>query len=288
LTQIPLETIYLFSANATDHARMMRLFVRNLNGIENAGSGGGPSPSSAPEFAEFRRAAEVLSQMQHERLAVLAVENRLVDVPGAVPMKTLTAQDLLKISAAGQGVRPISDNSGYVLTQSRPVRLLRIHPEAISAPDLLELTRVLRLTPYQESYAVEEVIEGQLRQTDFDTLRNKITVTTRSVLEVMYLLSKTVSVPAEHACSGLVTETRNPDGSPFNWDDVLGDLFHVEVSKHKPKTAYLAVPFRGYWYYIDDADTSSKITLSMFTDLFRLQRLGAAEGQPLLTLPVGR
>jgi hypothetical protein len=106
LTQIPLETLYLFSANGSDHARLLRLFVRNLNGIENAGSGGGPSPSSAPEFVEFRHVAEMLSHL-----------------------------------------------TGY---------------------------------------------------------------------------------------------------------------------------------------YVDDADTSSKITLGMFTDLFRLQRLGAAEGQPLLTLPVGR
>jgi len=48
-----------------------------------------------------------------------------------------------------------------------------------------------------------------------------ITVTTRSVLEVMYLRSKTVSVPEEHACASLVTESRSHDGSPFNWDDVL-------------------------------------------------------------------
>lgn len=266
----------------------MRLFVRNVNGIENAGSGGGPSPSSAPEFVEYRHVAEILSQMQRQRIAVLATENRQVDVPGAVPMNKLAAQDLLTISAAGQGVRSLGDDKGFVLTRSKPVRLLRVHPDAVSSPELLELTAALRLKPYQETYDVEEVIEGQLRPSDFANERSTITVTTHSVLEVMYLLSKTVSVPAEHACTGLVTETHNPDGSSFNWDDVLGDLFKVHVSKHKPKAAYLAVPFRGYWYYIDDADSSSKITLSMFTDLFRLQRLGAAEGQPLLTLPVGR
>jgi hypothetical protein len=288
LTQIPLETIYLFSANGSDNARLIRLFVRNVNGIENAGSGGGPSPTSAPEFAEFRHVAELLSQDQQRRIVVLGIENRQVDVPGAVPMKALTAQNLLTISAAGQGVRSLGDNQGYVLTRSKPVRLVRVHPDAVTSPDLLELTSALRLKPYQDTYDVEEVVEGQLRSDDLTAERTKISVTTRSVLEVMYLLSKTVSVPDEHACAGLVIETRNPDGSPFNWDDVLGDLFKVYVSKHKPKAAFLAVPFRGYWYYIDDADTSSKITLTMFTDLFRLQRLGAAEGQPLLTLPVGR
>ena len=88
--------------------------------------------------------------------------------------------------------------------------------------------------------------------------------------------------------AGLTSETKNPDGSIFNWDDVIGDIFRVYVSKHRPKTAYLAVPYRGYWFYIEDTDTSSKITLTIFSELFRLQRSGAAEGQPLLTLPVGR
>jgi hypothetical protein len=288
LTQIPLETIYLFAANGFDDARLLRLFVRNINGIDNAGSGGSSSPLTRPEFAEFRHVAGLLSQIQRQRNVVLAVENRQVDVPDAVPIQTLTTEDLLKISAAGQGVRPLADKKGYALTRSKSVRLLRVLPEAAHSAQMVELTDALRLKPNQETYDVEEVVEGQLRPTDLDADRVKITVTTRSVLEVMYLLSKAVAVPEEHACQGIVIETRNPDGSLFNWDEVLGDLFHVEFSKHKPKNAYLSVPFRGYWYYIDDTDTSSKVTLSLFSDLFRLQRLGAAEGQPLLTLPVGR
>ncbi len=150
------------------------------------------------------------------------------------------------------------------------------------------MERALKVKPAQETYDVEEVVEGQLRPGQAEPARTKITVTTRSVLEVMYLLSQTITVPSEHVCAGVVTETRNPDGSVFDWGQVLGDLFRVEVAKKKPKTAYLAVPYRGYWFYIDDADSSSKITLNLFAELFRLQRISAAEGGPLLTLPVGR
>jgi hypothetical protein len=221
-------------------------------------------------------------------MLVLAVENRQSDVPGAVPFPSHSAQDQLKITAAGQGVRPLDGNRGYVLTQSKPVRLLRVARESLRAPEILELVSALHLKPNQESYEVEEVSAGQLRMRDTDEERTKISVTTRSVLEVMYLLSHNVNAPEEHIAAGLTSETENPDGSFFNWDDVIGDIFRVHVSKHRPKTAYLAVPYRGYWYYIDDTDTSSKITLTLFAELFRLQRLGAAEGQPLLTLPVGR
>jgi len=288
LTRIPLETLYLFVANGADQGRLLRLFVRNMNGIDNAGDGGGPNPASPPEFAEFRSVAELSGRLNRERRAVLAIETRQVDVPGAVPLDRVTAEDIIKITAAGQGVRTLGKNKGYMLTNSKPVRVWRVQREALGSPEVNELARALRLNPLQGTYDVEEVVEGQLRPGQGDPPRTKVTVTTRSSLEVMYLLSRTINVPSEHVCAGVVTETQNLDGSLFDWGQVLGDLFRVEVAKKKPKTAYLAVPYRGYWFYIDDADSSSKITLNLFSELFRLQRISAAEGGPLLTLPVGR
>jgi len=288
LTRIPLDTLYLFVANGADQGRLLRLFVRNINGIDNAGDGGGPTPESAPEFAEFRSAAELSGRLNRERRAVLAIESRPVDVPGAVPINAVTAEDMIKITAAGQGVRPLAGNKGYMLTHSKPVRVWRVQGEAIGSPEVVEVERVLRLVPSQESYEVEDLVECQLRPGPNEPPQSKIKVTTRSVLEVLYLLSQTINVPSEHVCAALVIETRNPDGTLFDWGQVLGDLFRVEVAKRKPKTAYLAVPYRGYWFYIDDADSSSKITLNLFSELFRLQRISAAEGGPLLTLPVGR
>ena len=47
--------------------------------------------------------------------------------------------------------------------------------------------------------------------------------------------------------------------------------------------------YRGYWYYIDDADQPTKTTLALMLQLSRLdftrRRPG---GGPFLTLPVGR
>ena len=45
--------------------------------------------------------------------------------------------------------------------------------------------------------------------------------------------------------------------------------------------------YRDYWYYIQDTDLSSKTTLNLFNELLRLQKIGAVEGQPLLSLPLG-
>ena len=134
---------------------------------------------------------------------------------------------------------------------------------------------------------MDEAPEGQFLRNPEDPLRDRITFTTRSILEVMYLLSKTVDVPEEHCRKGLAQFTRNPDGSCFDWGQVSGDLFHVDVTRHRPETAFVAVKYRDYWYSIRDTDSSSKTTLNLFNELLRLQKVGTVEGQPLLSLPLG-
>jgi len=63
-----------------------------------------------------------------------------------------------------------------------------------------------------------------------------------------------------------------PDGSPFDSRTVTEGLFTVHASGgHKPpKTAYVAVRHRGYWYYIDDRDQESKATLGLVLGISRL------------------
>ena len=231
--------------------------------------------------------SELLGRLERLGIGILTTESRSSDLPGTIPVDNLDAHDLVEIKKAGYGVRPIGLGSGYQLTETKPVRLLEIQPQAIASPEILELARRLGLQPYRSSYPVDEAPEGQFLRTLEDRPRDKLTFTNRSILEVMYLLSKTVDVPEEHCRKGLIRFTRNPDGSPFDWNQVDGDLFHVCVSKHRPESAFVAVKYREYWYYIQDTDLSSKTTLNLFNELLRLQKIGTVEGQPLLSLPLG-
>ena len=287
LTQVNLETMYLFTRQAGDTDRVLRLFVRRMNGIDNASSGGGPIPRDPPAFGEFRAISEAFGRLGARGIGVLTTENRSTDLPETIPVEKVDASDLVAIKKAGYGVRTVGLASGYQLTQSNPVRVLAIHPRAIALPEILELDRMLGLEPYRSSYPMEEAPEGQFLRTPEDPPRESITLTTRSILEVMYLLSKTVEVPDEHCQNGVALSTRNPDGTPFDWNQVSGDLFHVCVSRHKPDHAFVAVSYRNYWYSIADTDLSSKTTLNLFNELLRLQKIGAVEGQPLLSLPLG-
>ena len=85
--------------------RILRLFVRNLNGIENAPAAGGPVPRDPPDFAGFRALSEQFQRLQGRGLAVLTVRDRVDDLADAVPVPWLDARDLVEIKEAGFDVR---------------------------------------------------------------------------------------------------------------------------------------------------------------------------------------
>jgi hypothetical protein len=108
---------------------------------------------------------------------------------------------------------------------------------------------------------------------------------------VYLYLAHGVEVPDEHLRCGAACLPEDGDGHVIEPREVTRGLFEVHACKgHKPPpSAYVAVQYRGYWYYIDDRDQASKATFALMLQLSRLdfarQRLG---GAPMLTLPVGR
>ena len=115
-----------------------------------------------------------------------------------------------------------------------------------------------------------------------------VSLLTRSVVGVLFYLSQSVEVPEEHVAEGLVTQTRTPEGDDFDWGDrVMKDFFEVRSSKTKPGRAAVAVPYRDYWFYIEDRDLQSKSTFSLLGQLISLKAGDAVKTSPLLTLPIG-
>ena len=91
--------------------------------------------------------------------------------------------------------------------------------------------------------------------------------------------------------AGLISLPEASDGSAFDTRAVTEGLFQVHTCKgHKrPPTAYVAVKYRGYWYFIDDRDQASKTTFALVLQLARMDFASQEPtGGPFLTLPVGR
>jgi hypothetical protein len=114
----------------------------------------------------------------------------------------------------------------------------------------------------------------------------EIAIVPRSLLSVLFFLSQGVEVPAEHEREGLVTVTKRPDGSRFDWAELMSPLFRVRTSPGAPERASVAVPYRGHWFYIADDDLDSKTTFSLLTFLFSLKAGAGDLKEPTLTLGV--
>ena len=101
-------------------------------------------------------------------------------------------------------------------------------------------------------------------------------------------MSHGIHVPAEHASAGLATMTRDPGGAPFDWRQVMDGLFRVHSIKSdkRPPNAHAAVPYKGYWFYIDETDQDTKSTFPLLVEFSRLELAGKAGPGPVLTLPV--
>jgi hypothetical protein len=76
------------------------------------------------------------------------------------------------------------------------------------------------------------------------------------------------------------------DGKPFEWSQVMGRVFRVQVSPSEPANAYVRVFYRDHWFYIADSDLNTKTTFSLLTYLFNLKAAGKGGQEPLLSYPI--
>jgi hypothetical protein len=144
-----------------------------------------------------------------------------------------------------------------------------------------EIKSLLRLDPGKNVFS----LTSNSRKRGPDT----ITIRTRSIMSILFYLSQTVEAPAAHEEAGYVTTTRNGDGSRFDWRTTpAGRLFRVHQGGQKPRSAYLAVPYRGHWFYIAHNDLDAKSSFMLMSQLFSLNAGAIQSVKPTLTIPVGR
>jgi hypothetical protein len=107
-------------------------------------------------------------------------------------------------------------------------------------------------------------------------------ISTRSVIDLIEILSASIEIPQEHVSSGMVIH--------YPTMGLAGKNIHIHSSKEKPNQAAVAVRHRGYWFYIDDTDMQTKLFYRTVRTLWSV-RIAAAADQtvaPVLTIPVSR
>ena len=143
--------------------------------------------------------------------------------------------------------------------------------------DILFVRKTLGLDP---SAGDIRVAYGSIAKDD-----KEIAILSKSMIEIIIDLGSYIEVPATH-----VEEMRvNPTMSDETVQGIsVVPLIKIYSSTEKPADAFIAVPYRNHWFWIDDRDFRSKGLFSFLMFIFSLTETGGAkEGAPIITVPTG-
>lgn len=233
-----------------DVDRVFSLLIQNMANIPNAVAASGPIPSNPPHYQKFHECLELLKHFQ----------------------------DLGELMI---GVRHMPYGDIHI-------------PEDEACKQEPNAIQISFPANGSESDRLAELLEGVKKSKGRYVLNMRqafneeasLGLMTRSLLSTMYYLSLGVVIPPKDIAAGTVAMTLNRDGTLFDWHPVIGNLLTINWSYRKPDYAYLAVPYRGYWFYIDDADVSSKRTFVLLQQIYNLQAKQQEKEGPLLTIPL--
>ena len=156
--------------------------------------------------------------------------------------------------------------------------VLHIDPTLAADPQVAELARLLGLA----SPTTTILLSPSLRPGEPDL----VPLVSRSLLAGMYYASQGVEPPPEDLRRGTVTLTLDDDGAPFDWTLVTGEVLRVHHARRRPPAAYVAVSYRGRWWYIRDSDLDSKSTFSFLSQVLEMLSSDVRSAGPVLTLPI--
>lgn len=268
---IEIDSVYLLSRYGWGIDLVLRLVAERINGVSNAlpqRVDGAPSQSDP---AVFRDVASRLRRLEAAGLLRVGVEQRSEPVSAPLPADQLGPADIVGAVQAGYRVQRRADDHSYVLLRSAHYYVLEVDPAAQDSEDFRFVAARLGVPGDRPRYDIDP--GGSAGVAGAAALR----VDTRSVLGVMAYLSAGVAVPDANAA---------PAGSGAASPR---DLLTIRVADQPVDDAYLAAPYRGHWYFVDNDDVESRRTLALLTSLIRLSiDAGGAQNVPLLTLPVAR
>jgi hypothetical protein len=208
--------------------------------------------------------------------SVNGVDNRRVElqyVRPANPEFYPLLQNLRRIQASGDiGVRLQRVDRDEVLSL-----VLRPNLSAAVENALLNVSLILGLDPAAREF---RVVYGAVPSGD-----KEIAILCRSIREILVDLSSVISVPEAHVTERRVRPTPEAD---LGDKGTIPPLIRIASSADRPGDAYVAVPYRGYWFAIDDRDMPSKSLFSFIMFLFTFVETASKEAAPILTIPTTR
>jgi hypothetical protein len=142
-----------------------------------------------------------------------------------------------------------------------------------------EVSEVRRVLGLKQDASEFRLVFGLAPSTD-----REVAVVTRSYLEILLEAASWIDVPAAD-----VAEQRVRATAVYETEASLGvrPLMKVSSGGSAPKDAFVALRYKGTWFWVDDRDFASKQAFSFLMLLSSLTDAGPAKPAPLVTIPAG-
>jgi hypothetical protein len=286
----PLSTDLLIVVNAgANLEQLLLLSINDINDVPNAPGATTLLPIVPEDNALYLRGIQLIAALRARDATELGF-GTTEETDGSsepIPKGQVQGRDLQNAARDGYVYRPQGEGQVTLLKREKGL-YLRIRDPYVHSPEMEEVARIFRLTPGLSRYRIKpELSEEAIQRLPSPLGNDTIYLNLRSVLQIMTFLSKGVCVPDDHVRSGIAPSTPGPDGRPYDWTRVTGETFVVHAQKHRPRAAEVAVPYRGYWFYIAPDDVKSRSVLAILEIVFALQESDGKSVGPLLTLPLG-
>jgi hypothetical protein len=248
LSSIPAEVIFAAAQEGWTVEPFMQIGVNRVGAIENMSFEHIPPPGQIDIDMQFQRELEKLKKFQH----VIKMLVILADVE-AFEVRHEKEKGIKK-------------------------RFL------VFAKDIPQKTRVMVSDLKQLLGLSSERTKFLITDRTTDVKEDEISIQTRSLSAIMNFLAKGVEVPIEHLEEERVFKYEIPTVEEGEKSLIP---FRMRSSEEKPKNAFAAVRYQDYWFYIENRDIDSKITLGLVIALFRVLAPTGGGAAPILTLPTG-
>ena len=231
LAPISWEAVLLLTQSGWSLDRVFRLCVQEVNGVFNAPSASGPTPTYVPDYKAFHAFTRALRELQVLR-AVELVATGSEETEAVKGVKLRFREALL---------RTLGDDS--------------------SVQDNLEtIMSVLNVVSDGESGATGQLGDAGARSTTRSLL---------GVLH--FLSQSVEAPQSHRDGGLVTVTRYEDGETVFDWSDVFSDLMRIRSSASSPEGAFVQIRYRGHWFYIEDSDLASKSTFGLVSNLLALQ-----------------
>ncbi len=289
LTPLSAELFSVVNAGA-NFEQLMLTTIDDINDVPNAPQAALMVSKVPDDNAEYLRGIRLLADLYHRKAIELRIGEQEDETNASDPItpEGLGGDDLLNAAEKGYVYRHKGQGQYSLLKRDKGL-VLKVRPEYIQSPEMLEAARIFKLRPGLSGYRVKsDLAENALEASrTLDEGEETIYLHMRSILQIMIFLSKGVCVPEVHVEGEVAPNTPGPEGRPFDWTRVTAGNFFVRSSKHRPRHAEVAVHYRDHWFFIPENDVNSRSILAILEILVSLEDAEARTGGPLLTIPVG-